>query len=150
MKVSFRVAREQILKILYFQFVLFTRFMKSKFKMVSLRGQKEVGPRPDSSPLGGLISNFRRTSPPLSYGSPPQSLFSPDRALTILLLFIPWYRKEFLPYLDESFKEVLKLVQVGKLKGAVSRNLSKFKQWELSPNWVKHKNNHSKNEKRYK
>ena len=75
MKVSFRVAREQILKILYFQFVLFTRFMKSKFKMVSLRGQKEVGPRPDWSPLGGLLQNFRRTSPLLSYGSPSKAYF---------------------------------------------------------------------------
>ena len=30
-----------------------------------------VGPRPDWSPFGGLIQNFRRASPPLSYGSPP-------------------------------------------------------------------------------
>ena len=35
--------------------------------MVSFRGQKKVGPRPDRSPLGVLIQNFRRASPPLSY-----------------------------------------------------------------------------------
>ena len=34
---------------------------------VSFRGQKTLGPRPDRSPFGGLIQNFRRPSPPLSY-----------------------------------------------------------------------------------
>ena len=29
---------------------------------------------------------------------------------------------------------------------AVSRNLSKFKQWELTPNLVNHKNNRAKHE----
>ena len=35
--------------------------------MVSFRGQKKLGPRPDRSPLGALIQNFRRASPPHSY-----------------------------------------------------------------------------------
>ena len=34
------------------------------------------------------------------------------------------------------------------LKGAVSRNLSKFKQWKLAPNLVEHKNNFSEHEKK--
>ena len=88
-KVSFRVVREQMLKILYFQFVLFTRFMKSKFKMVSLRGQKKVGPRPDWSPFRGVNSKFPTSFPAPLLWEFPQSLLSPDRALTILLLFIP-------------------------------------------------------------
>ena len=43
--------------------------------MVSFRGQKKLGPRPDRSPLGGLIQNFRRASPPLSYAGPPPWAF---------------------------------------------------------------------------
>ena len=39
--------------------------------MVSLRGQKKLGPRPDRSFFRGLIQNFRRASPPLSYAEPP-------------------------------------------------------------------------------
>ena len=45
--------------------------------MVSFRGQKKLGPRPDRSLLGvwapGLIQNFRRASVPPSYAdsSPP-------------------------------------------------------------------------------
>ena len=39
--------------------------------MIAFKGQKKVGPRPVRSPLGGLIQNFRRASPPLSCGSPP-------------------------------------------------------------------------------
>ena len=39
--------------------------------MISFRGQKKLGPRPDPSPLGGLIQNFQRASPPLSYVNPP-------------------------------------------------------------------------------
>ena len=30
-----------------------------------------LGPRPDRSPFGGLIQNFRRASPPLSYAKSP-------------------------------------------------------------------------------
>ena len=81
--------------------------------MVYFRGQKGWA-TPRLVYFRGSIQYFRQVSPPLSFGSPPPSLLSPDRALTILLLFIPCYRKEFLPYLDESFKEVLKLVQVGR------------------------------------
>ena len=33
-------------------------------------------------------------------------------------------------------------------KGDVSRNLTNFKQWQLPPNWVKHKNNQSKHDKK--
>ena len=41
--------------------------------MVSFRGQKKLGPRPDRSPLAyrGLIQNFRRASPPLSNAESP-------------------------------------------------------------------------------
>ena len=39
--------------------------------MIAFKGQKKVGPSPVRSPLGGLIQNFRRASPPLSCGSPP-------------------------------------------------------------------------------
>ena len=44
--------------------------------MVSFRVQKKLGPRPDRSPLGGLIQNFRRASPLFSYAKcpPPPSL----------------------------------------------------------------------------
>ena len=58
--------------------------------MASLRGQKEVGPRPDWSPLGGLIQNFRRTSPPLSYGRPPKLIFARQSAdhLTVIYSLI--------------------------------------------------------------
>ena len=42
-KVSFRVAREKVQKI-YIYCVC--------FNMVSFRGQKKLGPRPDRSPLG--------------------------------------------------------------------------------------------------
>ena len=40
--------------------------------MIAFRGQKKVGPPPDLPPLGDLIQNFRRASPPLLYGSPPR------------------------------------------------------------------------------
>ena len=39
--------------------------------MVSFRGQKKLEPRPDWSPLGVLIQNFQRASPPLSYAESP-------------------------------------------------------------------------------
>ena len=35
-------------------------------------------------------------------------------------------------------------------KGTASRNLPKFRHWELAPNWVKHKSKHSKHEKKEK
>ena len=41
------------------------------FNMVSFRDQKKLGLRPDRSPLAGLIQNFRRASPPLSYAEYP-------------------------------------------------------------------------------
>ena len=42
--------------------------------MVSFRGQKKLEPRQDRSPLGGLIQNLRRASPPLSYAEfPPRA-----------------------------------------------------------------------------
>ena len=41
-------------------------------------------------------------------------------------------------------KNVRSVSKIVEIKGAVSRNLSKFKQWELPPNWVNHKNNNSK------
>ena len=41
------------------------------FNMVSFSGKKKLGPRPDRSPLGGFIQNFRRASPPLSYAEFP-------------------------------------------------------------------------------
>ena len=44
--------------------------------MVSLRGQKKLGPRPDRSFFRGLIQNFRRASPPLSYGESPRYILS--------------------------------------------------------------------------
>ena len=44
--------------------------------MVSFRGQKKLGPRPDWSPLGGLIQNFRRASPPLSYAESPPGFYA--------------------------------------------------------------------------
>ena len=44
--------------------------------MVSLRGQKKLAPRPDRSSFRGLIQNFRRASPPLSYGESPRYILS--------------------------------------------------------------------------
>ena len=44
--------------------------------MVSFRVQKKLGPRPDRSPLGGLIQNFRRASPLFSYAKCPPPLSS--------------------------------------------------------------------------
>ena len=38
-------------KMIYFQFILFTPFMSSKFKMVFFKGQTKVGQRPDWSSL---------------------------------------------------------------------------------------------------
>ena len=60
-KVSFRVAREKNVKILYCLC----------FNMVSFRGPKKFEPRPNWSPLGVLFQNFRQASPPLSYADPP-------------------------------------------------------------------------------
>ena len=62
-KVSFRVAREKNVKILYCLC----------FNMVSFRGPKKLEPRPNWSPLGVLFQNFSRASPPRSYAesSPP-------------------------------------------------------------------------------
>ena len=37
------------------------------FNMVSFRGQKKLGPRPESVSFRGLIQNFRPASLPLSY-----------------------------------------------------------------------------------
>ena len=45
--------------------------------MVSFRGQKKLGPRPDPSPLGDLIQNFQRASPPLLYASPSPREITP-------------------------------------------------------------------------
>ena len=42
--------------------------------MVSFRGQKKLGQRPDRSPFRGLIQNFRRASPPLSYAESPRNV----------------------------------------------------------------------------
>ena len=39
--------------------------------MASFRGPKKLGPGPDRSPLGGLIQNFQRASPSLSYAESP-------------------------------------------------------------------------------
>ena len=49
--------------------------------MVSFRVQKKLGPRPDRSPLGGLIQNFRRASPLFSYAKCPPPLSSSEGRL---------------------------------------------------------------------
>ena len=62
-KVSFRVAREKNIKIYIFDMFIFNAFYLLHsynpsflvclcFNMVSFRGQKKLGPRPDRSPLG--------------------------------------------------------------------------------------------------
>ena len=52
--------------------------------MIAFRGQKKVGPRPDWSPLGSLIQNFRRASPPLSYAEfPPGPYYHNTIQLTV-------------------------------------------------------------------
>ena len=58
--------------------------------MVSFRGQNKVGPRPGWSPLGGVIQNSRRVSPPLSYGSPPRGGFLVDFRDLGFSLFDGW------------------------------------------------------------
>ena len=58
-KVSFRVAREKILKYV----------CCPCFNMVSFRAQKKVGLR--SVSFRGLIQNYRQASPPLSYAEFP-------------------------------------------------------------------------------
>ena len=59
------------------------------FNMISFRGQKKLGPRPDRSLLGvwapGLIQNFRRASVPPSYAEHPP----PPRAPPLALRFSP-------------------------------------------------------------
>ena len=57
LKISFRVAREEILKFFFFQFVLSKGWATPR--LVS---------------FGGLIQNVRRAFPPLSYWSPPGSM----------------------------------------------------------------------------
>ena len=66
-KVSFRVAREEILK----SYVFSIRFTFFKFKMISFRGQKGWA-TPKLVSFWGLIQNSPRASPPVSYGSPPR------------------------------------------------------------------------------
>ena len=65
--------------------------------MVSFRGQKKVGPRPDRSPLGGLIQNFRRASPLFSYAKCPPPLSPSEGTLgakcmifNVRLCFVCW------------------------------------------------------------
>ena len=41
------------------------------FSMVSFRGKKKAWVTPRSVSFRGLIQNFQRASPPLSYASPP-------------------------------------------------------------------------------
>ena len=54
-----------------FPFLLFTRFMQSKFEMIACRGQKKVGPCPDWSPLGVYFKICDKHPHPLnSYGIP--------------------------------------------------------------------------------
>ena len=62
MKVSFRVAREKILKYVFDMYIFNAFYLLDSynpiflicvcFNMVSFRGQKKLGPRPDRSPLG--------------------------------------------------------------------------------------------------
>ena len=60
--------------------------------MVSFRGQKKLGPRPDRSPLRVLFLNFRRASPPLSYAESSRPRMQKlvqaiDQQLTLLGIF---------------------------------------------------------------
>ena len=62
MKVSFRVAREKILKYVFDMYIFNVFYLLDSynpfflicvcFNMVSFRDQKKLGPRPDRSPLG--------------------------------------------------------------------------------------------------
>ena len=66
--------------------------------MVSFRGQKKLGPRPDWSPLKfrGLIQNFRRASPHLSYAEYPPGFYA-QLLLSILSMisFLAKYSMRF-------------------------------------------------------
>ena len=64
------------------------------FNMVSFSGKKKLGPRPDRSPLGGFIQNFRRASPPLSYAEfpPGESTTLPPPKLESLLILKPFFQ----------------------------------------------------------
>ena len=66
MKVSFRVALQNINIYIYIVCV-------STWSLL-IRGQKKPGPRPDRSPLRGLIQNSRRASPTLSYAESPPGI----------------------------------------------------------------------------
>ena len=76
---------KRCVKIIHFQFVLFTRFMQFRFTTVSFRVKTKVWAtlRLTFRQLKGFHSNFRRASPPISYGvssrvhcSTRQTLFS--------------------------------------------------------------------------
>ena len=54
------------------------------FNMVSFRDQKKLGPRPDRSPLGGLIQNVRRASPPFHMRSYPPGFIGPGPCTTFI------------------------------------------------------------------
>ena len=56
------------------------------------------------------------------------------------LLTTSWTFKLILKFIQGQNRAWSKLL----IKGAVSRNSLKFKQWELPPNWVELKNNNSK------
>ena len=80
---------KKYLKIIYFQFISFTRFMYSKFKMIPFRSQKRLGHAQIGLLIRGLIQNFRRTFPPLSHAE------SPPRNLPTIPFIYPQFLKAF-------------------------------------------------------
>ena len=68
---------KKYLKIIYFQFISFTRIMLSKFKMIPFRSQKRLGHAQIGLLIRGFIQNFRRTFPPLSHAESPPGTYLP-------------------------------------------------------------------------
>ena len=81
---------------MYFQFVLFTRFIKSKFKMISFRGKKKGRATPKLVAFRGLIQNSRRESPSLSYGSTPLGTYASTYTQNVPVELSARYQKNFI------------------------------------------------------
>ena len=84
MKVSFRVAREKILQYMFDMYIFNSFYLLHSnnpsfliclcFNMASFRRKNKAWATPRSVSFRGLIQNFRRASPPLSYAEFPPGL----------------------------------------------------------------------------
>ena len=90
-------------------------------------------------------ANFVRGTVPNTQRESNEEIWPLRGFLTASLLLTDLHPDKIL--LFPRCQECQKCIQIVEIKGAVSRNLSKFKQRELPSNWVNHKNNSSKHYK---